>query len=633
MLNRKRPEVNLAVDHTKGALDDLTTEIDTYIEKSPISNKFRVENPNLHPVDDNDSSFLHQDDVRNTYSRPSLEERWTRQASPQDLLFDPSSRHKSSHMHKQSFYNTELMAPSERLPSPSLDFRALEVENVLKVENLPPSPDLSEPKVENFPPPPQKPYVPLTRTISRTASLKQKMKRFSLSSLNSSSSSRSSNPNRLSISGSFNRLSLSNRTSTSSLQGSHQMYRANGTNISTTSVNSTTSINSTPSVNSHNSTATIEPESPSTPFWKYHILKFGKDLYLTTNPGLKHVYCRNGPGYYVEIIHTDKQHKSSKAKHGFTLIFKDIASMDPSNTNNPPIMVITKKLEKEGGYFSISIPGLTSMKANTRNPQSGTFNGLMIPKKINPLYIPKDHISTKLSIVFQNYEVKDMKNVRWNIGSIPRVRTSKFNLIKHRLKNSASNSHRGAGQDSLDLSNNENTLKYIGKRNVYFHQNYIEEEWNHRLNLKYKELSSDPSKIYLQDSLNEFPPVLAFFRPYETNTRKRIMNTINTKNVLERKQPLPHTRNQLLRKSSMSNDQFKGKNLDHDIGVGSDVHKYYKGDDGLNSNPKDDTPNDNKLGWITIYEDQALFSGSSNKGMFETVLGLTLAAGFESSLE
>lgn len=624
MLNRKRPEVNLPEDHTKGALDDLTTEIDTYIEKSPISNKFRVENPNLHPVDD-------------IYTpSPSLEERWSHQASPQDLLFDPSSGHKNSYLHKPSFYNTELMAPPERLPSPSLDLGALVVENVLKgenlpkTENLPLSPDLSEPKVENVPPPPQEPYAPLTRTISRTASIKQKMKHFSLSSLNSSSSSRSSNPNRLSLSGSFNRLSLPNRTSTSSLQGSRQMYRANG-NISTTSISSTTSINSTTSVNSYNSTATIEPESPSTPFWKYHILKFGKDLYLTTNPGLQHVYCRNGPGYYVEIIHADKQHKNSKAKHGFTLIFKDITSMDPSNTNNPPIMVITKKLEKEGGYFTISIPGLTSMKANTRNPQSGTFNGLMIPKKINPVYIPKDHSSTKLSIVFQNYELKDNKNVRWNIGSIPRVRTSKFNLIKHRLRNSASSSHRGAGQDTLDQSNNEDTLKYIGKRNVYFHQNYIEEEWNHRLNLKYKELSSDPSKIYLQDSLNEFPPVLAFFRPYETNTRKRIMNTINTKNVLDRKNPFPHTRDYLERQSSTSNDQFKGKNLDHDIGVGSDVHKYYKGHDGLNSNPKDDTPNENKLGWVTIYEDQALFS--SNKGMFETVLGLTLAAGFESSLE
>ena len=89
---------------------------------------------------------------------------------------------------------------------------------------------------------------------------------------------------------------------------------------------------------------------------------------------------------------------------------------------------------------------------------------------------------------------------------------------------------------------------------------------------------------------------------------------------------------QIFERNGLEYDKFiKGKALEHDIGVGGDVSKYYKGEDGLYylTNPSDDSPDENKLGWITVYEDKRLFG---LPGMFDIVLGLTLAVGYESSL-
>jgi hypothetical protein len=34
--------------------------------------------------------------------------------------------------------------------------------------------------------------------------------------------------------------------------------------------------------------------------WKYHILKFARDMYMTTNPDKRHLTNRPGPSYYIE---------------------------------------------------------------------------------------------------------------------------------------------------------------------------------------------------------------------------------------------------------------------------------------------------------------------------------------------
>lgn len=67
---------------------------------------------------------------------------------------------------------------------------------------------------------------------------------------------------------------------------------------------------------------------------------------------------------------------------------------------------------------------------------------------------------------------------------------------------------------------------------------------------------------------------------------------------------------------------------------GTDTDKFYQGSDGLYyvKNTSDDLPDENKLGWITIYEDNETFGGISNRGMFDLVIGMTLAVGYDSCL-
>lgn len=494
----------------------------------------------------------------------SLDLPFTTNAKSRKSDTDYFTKSKLSHQHKQSFYNTTATDLfDDRLPSPSVD--------IMQNEEVVDSP-------------------PLKSSVNK--------KRFSLSRLASSLDKKK----RGSLANSLNRLSISEfpRKSTSNDFAESIRLNTNGS-VYQAENNLRTSMSSSYSMMS---TETDYTRISLTPFWKYHVLKFGKDMYLTTNPDLKHVYCRNGPGYYVETIFVDK-HKKPRARNGFSLIFKDINNVEK---NSPPIMIVTKKLAQEGGYFTLSVP----VQSNSR------FNALLIPKKISSDYIPPDQ-----NIEFVNYEFKDFNNVKWNVGAIPRVKARRSNKLTNRLS-------------VVNLE--PERLKLVGKKNIYFHQNYIEkEDLLNPLNTAYKEKLGDPRNVFMHGS--EFPPVLGLFRPYESNARTRIMHAITRQKYQTpsagRLQPVLTNRRSMstLNHTNQSTDSvstlINARQLDHDIGAGSDVKNYYKGGDGLyfSKNPTDDTPDENKLGWITVYEDSRLFA---EKGMFDIVLGLTLAAGFES---
>jgi hypothetical protein len=70
-------------------------------------------------------------------------------------------------------------------------------------------------------------------------------------------------------------------------------------------------------------------------FWKYHILPFGTDLYLTTNPSSKHLLCRNGPSFHVQIQFPGIGPDTS-GSNGFRMIFRD-------EVKNSVFMTITKR--------------------------------------------------------------------------------------------------------------------------------------------------------------------------------------------------------------------------------------------------------------------------------------------------
>lgn len=530
-------------DIDSDSMSDNETTIDSYIEKSPITNKFRIENPNLQPIStrsDNRTTALSSEDDTPIFGSNSYHSASHGSISTSHGSINPLHSHRRAASHAQTI----------PLPPPS---------------------------------PPRDTDSQLSRTSTATSissrSFKDSFKRISLPN----SFTNATGDMKRSIS----RLSLSRPGSSS--------YKAD--------------------------TKPTVSENPRvlSPFWKYHILKFGKNLFLTTNPGLKHIYCRNGPGYYVEV----QQTKAGKnLKDGFSLVFRDIHSVETNKQANdiPTIMIITKKSKAEGGYLTISVPRHSKLQNDVVRyihsddlTQAPVFNGLSIPKKIDPKYIPSDQTGSnrRLEDTFRSYEFKDFNNIRWNIGSIPRVRVSKLNLMRSKLK---------------DEKDEQTHLKFIGKRNIYFHQNFVEKESG--LYPKYSVNTDDPKKVYLQESESNysFPPVLALFKPHESKTGKMIMKSIN-RTFQTNSPPQISELNSYQQPSKINH-----KSLDHDIGAGGDIKNYYQAGDGLyyQRNPSDDTPNENKLGWITVYEDKKIFS---SRGMFDIVVGLTLAVGFESCLE
>lgn len=365
------------------------------------------------------------------------------------------------------------------------------------------------------------------------------------------------------------------------------------------------------------------------PYWKYHVLRYGRDLYLTTNPDTKHLYCRNGPGFYVEVIYFDKLSLPDPSL-GFNLIFKDMAPANTLSRDAPnPVMIISKKPQSQGGYFTLLIPmklrlarqapHLVSQSSQTSLSQSShrrtftnlslastLYNGLVIPKGIPLRYLPPGADEAQLPMA--NFEFKDCNNVRWNVGLIPRLRSLGFIGLKTRLWVLGLMGGR---------STQETLSQFVGKHNVYFHQNYIvdddeDDDDEDSVALLYKE--SNPLVVSTDDGHSKFPPVLAVFRPNDQKMHKKISKLLHRN---RRPGSLGHVLSKI-----------RGQDMEEDLGVGLSVNKYYTGGDGLYfvQNPLDDSPDDDKLGWITVYEDDRVF-GSNNPIMFDIVVGLTLAAG------
>ncbi|KAI5955425.1 hypothetical protein CANMA_004605 [Candida margitis] len=351
---------------------------------------------------------------------------------------------------------------------------------------------------------------------------------------------------------------------------------------------------------SNTSTAsTIEPIASEMPFWKYHILRFGKDLYLTTNPGTKYIHCRNGPSFYVEVVIESGHSQGSKPDEDYSLIFKD-----PNNLSQDPrqCMVISKKHDQQKGYFNIRTPKNTYLAADgtvEKYEDLTMFKTMSFPSSIGGRYFPFDGLREGTAKYFTNYEIKDLLNVSWNVGSIPRVRVSRMNQMREKIK--------GANKDASGR-NEEEELKLVGKRNIYFHQNYT--------NSKCEGQYSPSEKIY--DSSTDFPSVLSMFRPNEHKITKRLVQSMKQQQQQKNRHiPSVHS----------ASDDFESNQ--------NNTKTFYNGSDGLyySRDTRDDNPDENKSGWLTIYENAEVFGGTDNRGMFDVVLGMTLAVGFDTYLK
>lgn len=286
--------------------------------------------------------------------------------------------------------------------------------------------------------------------------------------------------------------------------------------------------------------------SPSFPqdFWKFHLVKFGSDMYLTTNPTPRHLHCRSFPGYFISIEGNSID---------YTLSFENIET-------GVTYLRIRKRTTKEHEFFRYKMRrarAIVNGRVTEKNDDIQVYE-----KYLRRELIPDVLFPTPPDVPMTSYHTEDFTGRTWNVGSIPRVRES---------RRSASES------------------KYVGKHNIYFHDNFAEKPTG---------------------AIDNLPRVKAVFRPTEASTRKRVM----------------HKLNRLLRMDT-SGKKFKGDEVDST--VFSEIKTYFKAGDGLygEHNPADDDPDKHtKYGWLTVYEDEQFFL---QWGMFDLVVGLSVCLAYE----
>lgn len=318
-------------------------------------------------------------------------------------------------------------------------------------------------------------------------------------------------------------------------------------------------------------------------FWKYHIIWVGKNqMYLTTNPDIKHLYCRNGPGYFVELV-LPKNLSSSRANSGFRLIFKrqvyDEVDSDDKLQDPKECIVVTKLGPEEGGGFKIVLLMMNDLNGLVKEDPVTIKTGAVeteIPELQELLARdPKNEDLRRLVPTFHRYRT-DLQGTPWLVGSNPVAKQKTFNKLKI----------------------NNDIFKLTGKQNVYFYSDPGVLS-NIKISKRHSFLKSLKSESHSSTSQEK---LLALFRPHERRLKKKIIKTLNTTGSFESEST-----------TSRSDEYNYIEN-----------YQYYKPGDGINQlNPKDDSPNDTKIGWITIFEDQVSVEN------WELILGFTMAIGFE----
>lgn len=353
-------------------------------------------------------------------------------------------------------------------------------------------------------------------------------------------------------------------------------------------------------------TAVKLDELPSA-YWKFHVMRFGSNLYLTTNPTLQHLHCRNAPGYFVSVTGSKLDYTMSfedletgqeilrvrkvSTKEGTSFRYKlrlrpamqgraqagkgrnseearpgeaedtkarakewdaetrDTETRDTETRGTEPRDAMTRENEaaqKEGGDDN-----RRPVEKDTKGVD-GVLQGTLRRRPVPQLLLPVPPV-----VPMSNYETQ-VGAKSWNIGSVPRTRESHFS---------------------------PGELRYVGKYNVYFHDCF-----------------SDLARYHHW----AVPPAQAVFRPCEAGAKKRVLRRIHR---LRAKPDTPTKE-----------------------GPYVEIKSYAAAGDGLyfDTAPADDDPDHvHKLGWVTVYEDEALLS---KPGMFDAVVGLTTAVGYDQSL-
>lgn len=199
-------------------------------------------------------------------------------------------------------------------------------------------------------------------------------------------------------------------------------------------------------------------------FWKFHMQVFANDIYLTTNPTMRHLHCRSAPGYFISV------EKDPASERGYTMNFEDFG------TGNS----ILRVGKQDNGDFKYKVRRNRSVKdgvlQSTDDPDP-VYAGVLRSRRIEPKFYPiaPPH-------VMRNHNTENIDGQVWNVGDIPRCRL-KWSLKKRK-----------------------EVLQYIGKQNTYFHNNF--------------------ERNIVEDSSNP-PDVKALFRVCESRAKKRAIRSLN----------------------------------------------------------------------------------------------------------
>lgn len=397
-------------------------------------------------------------------------------------------------------------------------------------------------------------------------------------------------------------------------------------------------------------------------FWKYHIIKLApNEFYLTTNPDKRHRFIRNAPSYFVKLeLPTDETHKENGK---LSNAFKNHSQVDK-------------------GFRLV----FTQQQVIGINGYDGCYKSFIIEK------VPKN-MGGSYKISCQYNEFQQDWNIQNNVNqsNINKTKNLNFQFMNSNSKISQRDNNSHGGDKEKERDREKDKEIYDAANNLMLIDDYTMGDFLHVCGIKDKKKSlfiknkidgiklAKNNSVYFLDTgffkkRKWFDPIISVFRPCNRDVKNKFTKSvlINSKskfgmhNVSSNSKKLFSANKLNVDFSSMNlkNKEGDGNNngndndgddddeydydneedddddemsenvIDLENSNGVNYSKFYNAKDGLFSrHPKDDSPNDYKLGWITIYEKGRYFEKIPNGGNWQMVLGMTFAVGFEKLID
>ncbi|GME88538.1 unnamed protein product [[Candida] boidinii] len=372
-------------------------------------------------------------------------------------------------------------------------------------------------------------------------------------------------------------------------------------NLSTSYVGVIDNIN--PRMSQVDQSAYIKNTLKTQKFWKYHLMRVSKnEFYLTTNPDERHKFVRHAPSYRITLLlpssNGTKSRKSSKASEGFRLVFERVDMLSAMNDN---------------AYYGNSKKGFTIERKPLDIGGELVFNGwyteYLDRNKFN-LLKQSDESSQRMDRLEASYFGENVKNSKAYVMTTDLTMSVGYSYQSRIMGDCRIGMlHEATGGIFSKVHKSRVDGIKLGKEGAVYFCNRTSglKQWHEQ--------------------------VVAMFRPCE----RGLVNKIS-KQITSSSRGSQSYQNSLNRSSLSPGDRYDTSASSP--GSESEGKFYYAAKDGLfDRHPKDDSPNNFKLGWLTIFDkpESDIFLLDRNtgevKGIWETILGLTLGASFENIID